>query len=79
MVDLNVDPGPTKRVNPGSHSTWRNHAHRRGCYIRKAFVLQLQIDSHLLNELSAEATVTGMVRNTLNATTKFGNNESRFL
>ncbi len=28
MVDLNVDPGPTKRVNPGSHPTWRNHAHR---------------------------------------------------
>ncbi len=27
LVDLNVDPGPTTRVNPGSHSTWRNHAH----------------------------------------------------
>ncbi len=42
---------------------------RRSCF--KSF--------SLLNDLSAEATVTGMVRNTLNATTKFENNESRFL
>jgi len=42
---------------------------------RRSFLISFS----LLNDLSAEATVTCMVRNTLNATTKFGNNESRFL
>ncbi len=42
---------------------------------RRSFLISFS----LLNDLSAEATVTGMVRNTLNATTRFWNNESRFL